>query len=170
MPCSQGVFTTSITSKQAKFITKYEDDYKLTLNLNNCCYSGFWLCSFLLFFYQKLYRFCHHHRRKYLNKYCFFFHSVKCIGMYVIFATEVKKTLCSPLRQLSISCNKKTSIVSHASTVESVHCTRDIQRELGVRGHDLLLMLGSCSGRAILYSVCIRMIRRKFCMFHPPMV
>ena len=43
----------------------------------------------------------------------------------------------------------------HTTTVESVHCTRDVQKELGVRGHDLLkLMLSSysCSSRAVLYS------------------
>ena len=50
---------------------------------------------------------------------------------------------------------RKCSIVLHATTVESVHCTRDVQKKLGVCGHDpLKLMLGSSSsnGRAILYS------------------
>ena len=80
----------------------------------------------------------------------------------------------------------------HATTVESVHCTRNVQKGLGVRGHDLLkLLLGSysCCGRAILYSPIshpsippyalpewwkslswLIMSRRNFCMFHPPMV
>ena len=34
----------------------------------------------------------------------------------------------------------------HATTVETVHCTRDVQKEIGVHGHDLLkLMLASYS-------------------------